>query len=77
VLWQISQLIVVPYEPYKLRRRQFGLKQKGSTFFTVHGQLGVPLKPSDTRSYDDIDDSQKIIFEGCGAKITYVIQVSV
>ncbi|KAI0086284.1 hypothetical protein BDY19DRAFT_1058875 [Irpex rosettiformis] len=70
-----SPLVIVPYRPYKLPKRQFGRKHEPLAItFTMKGQPGVSLGLS-AGAPAGIDYSHQPVFEGCGTKVTFVIQI--
>ncbi|KAI0084017.1 hypothetical protein BDY19DRAFT_602113 [Irpex rosettiformis] len=69
-----SPLVIVPYRPYKLPKKQFGRKHKPPITFTTKGRPGVSLGLS-AGAPAGIDYSHQSVFEGCGTKVTFVIQI--
>ena len=69
-------MVVVPYQAYESQKKQFHLNLKKPMTFSIDQRLGVPLKDIHALGEVPLDEAKVPLFEGCGTKVTFVINVS-
>ena len=67
----------LPYRAYTSSRQCWAVTLKPPTSFTSGGRTGVPLRPTPAEAAQGIDGKDISIFDGCGEKVSWVIQVHV
>lgn len=68
-------MIQMPFDRYEPPRKQYGLKTKTPIRLSQGGEQGVLLEAALNPRLVGLDDADDPVFEDCGVKITYVIQV--
>lgn len=68
-------MIVLPRELHVPAKRQYGYTPKDPILFSVKGRRGVSLQEALRRKLDGLDHASEAVFNNCGTKISYLIEV--
>lgn len=72
----VDDMLIVPYEQYASKRKQYGWRRKPVIQFRTHGSAGICLESALHHRSPGLESPHEAVLEGCGDKVSYHVHVS-
>lgn len=70
-----SRTTIVPYEPYAVTKKQYGVAFRKTVHFAIEGRPGILLQEAMYMRFAGLDNPDEVVFKGPATKVTHVIDV--